>query len=82
MKNLISNSLINKAIETEKWGKIERLNGPLITYFNQMLDSKVLSPKLRDDLSYLAENYLLKFRNSRSLFGVDLAQFFKLVDRL
>ena len=30
----------------------------------------------------LAERYLLKIRNSRSLYGVDLARFFKLIKEL
>mmetsp|Transcript_21928 Transcript_21928/g.29328 ORF Transcript_21928/g.29328 Transcript_21928/m.29328 type:complete len:84 (-) Transcript_21928:252-503(-) len=30
----------------------------------------------------LAESFVLKIRNSRSLFGVDLARFFKLVRQL
>lgn len=36
-----ANKLINQAIELETWDKIERLGGPLITYFNQVLDANV-----------------------------------------
>ena len=29
-----ANLLINDAINNDNWGKIERMSGPLITYFN------------------------------------------------
>ena len=40
--NDTANKLIKNAIEKETWAKIERLSGPLITYFNQVLDAEVL----------------------------------------
>lgn len=74
--------MIANAIEQETWGKIERLSGPVISYFNQMLDSEVLDVQRKNELLDLTERFLLKILNSRSLYGVDLARFFKLIRQL
>ncbi len=80
--NPMANKLIKHAIEKETWAKIERLSGPLITYFNQVLDEQVLDDSQKREFMNLAESFLLKIRNSRSLYGVDLARFFKLITLL
>lgn len=80
--NDTANKLIKNAIEKETWAKIERLSGPLITYFNQVLDAEVLDATEKREFMNLAESFLLKIRNSRSLYGVDLARFFKLIRQL
>lgn len=74
--------MIASAIEQETWGKIERLSGPVISYFCQMLDSEVLDPQRKNELLDLSERFVLKILNSRSLYGVDLARFFKLIRQL
>lgn len=74
--------LLKNAIEQDSWAKRERLNGPLITYFNQVLDSNVLGERRKREFMELASRFLLKIQNSRSLFGVDLARFFKLIRQL
>ena len=77
-----ANTLIRNAIENGNWGEIERLSGPLVSYFNQVLDAEVLAGQQKADFLDLAERYVLKIRNSRSLYGVDLARFFKLIRQL
>ena len=47
-----------------------------------MLDADVLAPARKQEFLSLAEAFLLKIRNSRSLYGVDLARFFKLIKQL
>ena len=47
-----------------------------------MLDSEVLQGPRKAQFMQLAEKFLLKMQNSRSLFGVDLARFFKLIKQL
>jgi len=44
-----------------------------------VLDAEVLAGERKAKFMELAESFVLKIRNSRSLFGVDLARFFKLV---
>lgn len=47
-----------------------------------MLDSEVLDVQRKNELLDLTERFLLKILNSRSLYGVDLARFFKLIRQL
>ena len=81
-KSPTTDKLITQAIELETWDKIERLGGPLVTYFNQVLDADVFQQDQKLAFMSLAERFILKMRNSRSLYGVDLARFFKLMRQL
>ena len=71
--------MINEAIQELSWSKLERLNGPLITHLDHMLESNAYKNEKKQDLIDLTEMFILKMTNSRSLHGNDLARLFKLI---
>ena len=81
-KNVESNKMIHEAIWDLSWNKLERLNGSIITHLDTILESNYYKNEKKQDIIDLAESFILKMSNSRSLHGNDLTRLFKLIKQL